>query len=298
MACLIPKRVVNPRYKKIAPDTHFRLYHETLGQYPKDDYYVSVNCGRCINCLKRDLSSWRFRLIEHIRSLSTTQLKKSYFVTLTLNPRYYTDSKTLLKRYVRLFLDRVRKKIGHSISHFLITERGDLYGRIHFHGFFFDTDLSPSLIGVLWKYGFVQYTNLFSVRNISQKVSYITTYITTSIVKDSPHKVFTPEELPLKLVSPGIGKSYASRRSSFHQTNLFPFTYDQSHLYPLPRYLRQKVFTEDQLKTMSKDYFRLYSDDVIPDPPYFIGSRKYIDYSLYLRDLKPIINTYHSIYGK
>lgn len=50
--------------------------------------------------------------------------------------------------------------------------------------------------------------------------------------------------------------------------------------------MRNKVFTSDQLEKFKKDYFLHYSPDVIPEPPYFIGSHIYHDYSLYLRDSK------------
>lgn len=300
MACLIQKRVVNPHYKKIAPDTHFTMYHSTLGRYPKQDYYINVDCGRCINCFRKYMSSWKFRLLHEFYNLTPTQLKRSYFVTLTIENRFYTDKKPLLKKMVRRFLERVRKKYKKSIRHFLITERGEERNRYHFHGFFIDTIVPPNEFYNLWYYGFVKISPLNSVYPISQSVSYCTTYVTKG-KKGTIDFVIPPEDFPLVLVSPGIGKSYVS--STFAKvhtlTDLQPMAFDfNGSPRSLPRYLRNKVFDESQLKLLKDDFFANFDDDVIPDPPYYIGNVKFDDYSVYLRECNFIKQIYYSIYGK
>ena len=301
MACLIQKRIVNPHYKKIAPDSHFRLYHEVHGQYPKNDYYVFVDCGRCINCFKKYMSSWRFRLLHEFYSLSPSQLKHTYYVTFTIEPKYYTTKKPLLKKMVRRFLERVRKHYKHSVRHFLVTERGDNgTHRFHFHGFLFDTDVNPAHLYQLWHYGFVSvYPVTSSQYEISQQVSYCTTYITKGKKGKLPD-VIPPDEFPLILVSPGLGSSYVSYSRGLHTRGiLFSQAYDfQGKLRSLPRYLRQKVFNESQLKFLKDDYFKNFSDDVLPEGPYFIGDRQYNDYSLYLKDAQKIKSKYYKYYVK
>lgn len=299
MACLIPKRIVNPHYKKISPDRHFLLYNDISGLYPKKDYYIDVACGRCINCFKKYMSSWRFRLLNEILSLSSSALSKSYYVTLTIEPKYYSEKKAHLKVMVRRFLDRCRKRYGHSVRHFLVTERGEEKQRLHFHGFFINTDVPPNMFYQLWHYGFV---SIYPIGDrgysISQEVSYCTTYITKGKKGRLPD-VLTPEDVPLVLVSPGMGKSYVNRKSSFHQSTLLPFAYDfTGKLRSLPRYYRLKVFTEQQLKDMKDQYFDNLSDDVIPDGPYYIGERVYNDYTQYLRDSQKFKQIYNQIYGK
>lgn len=301
MACLIPKRIVNPHYKKIAPDTHFVLYHETLGKYPKTDYFITVGCGSCINCFKKYMSSWRFRLMHEFLSLDERTLNKSYYVTLTIEPKFYTEKKPLLKKMVRRFLERVRSKYKKSIRHFLITERGEDNGRYHFHGFFFDPPCPANEFYNLWYYGFVDiYPVTDKSSTLSQKISYCTTYITKGKKGNLP-LVLSPEDKPLVLVSPGLGRCYVDKfRGMHHQSNqLFSQAFDiNGSLRSLPRYLRQYIFTDEELKTLKDDYFNKYSDDVIDEPPYFIGERVYNDYDSYVKALIPIKELYYKLYGK
>lgn len=235
MACLVPKRIVNPHYKKIAPDSHFRLYHEFHGQYPKNDYYITVDCNRCINCFRKYMASWRFRLIHEYLGLSEVERSKSYYVTLTFENEFYSENPIIIKKYVRRFLDRCRKRFGHSVRHFLVTEFGDNTHRLHFHGFFFNTDIPPNLFYQLWYYGFVSIYRLGSREySVLQEISYCTTYITKGKKGHLP-EVLGIGEKPLVLVSPGLGASYVKSKSHFHQSSLSHFSYDLSgHPYPLP----------------------------------------------------------------
>ena len=295
MACLIPRSVVNPRYKKIAPLNHYLLYGSRL------DYKVPVDCGRCINCFRKYMGSWRFRLIHEFLSLTPEQRSRSYYVTLTIEPKFYTEKKPLLKLMVRRFLDRARKKYGHSIRHFLVTERGEDTNRYHFHGFFFDTNVISSDIWNLWHYGYVTVFNLGDINeNIYRDIAYTTTYITKGR-KGSLPMVLAPEDRPLVLVSPGLGANYAKTHKEFHHQNgiLIPFAMEQNGtMRSLPRYLRQKVFDESALKELSTDFFKNYDDDVIPDGPYYIGNVRYDDYTVYKEACKPYVNLYNQIYGK
>ena len=301
MACLIPQRIVNPHYKKIAPDTHFTLYHETLGKFPKNDYYISVGCGHCVNCFKKYMSAWRFRLLHEFLNLDDTILKNSYYVTLTIENRFYTEKKPLLKKMVRRFLERVRSKYKKSIRHFLITERGEDFNRLHFHGFFIDPPCPPNEFYNLWYYGFVKIKPVIdSDHTLSQQISYCTSYVTKGRKGKLP-LVLAPEDKPLVLVSPGIGRSYVDKYKNFHhQSNLlFSQAFDfNGSLRSLPRYLRNYVFTDDELLTLKNDFYDSYSDDLIPDPPYFIGDRQYNDYDSYCNALIPIKQLHKKIYGK
>lgn len=300
MACLVDKVIVNPRYRKIAPDTHMRLYHPEVGFYPKKDYFVKVDCGRCINCFRKYMSAWRFRLLHEFYNLSRSQLCNSYFVTLTIEPKYYSEKPVVLKKMVRRFLERVRKHCGKSVRHFLVTERGEEGNRLHFHGFFIDPSFDVSLTYNLWYYGFVEVVPVVSTEYpLSQRVSYCTSYVTKG-KKGKVDDIILPENWPVVLVSPGLGKSYAQNPLFNHSSPvLYPMTAEfNGTSRSLPRYLRQKVFTEDELKTLKDDYFNNYSYDVIPDPPYYIGNVEYTDYTVYLRDIKFIQFQYKKIYGK
>lgn len=277
-----------------------KLYHETLGLYPRKDYFVNVDCGRCINCFRKYMSAWRFRLIHECLSMSREQMNRTYFATLTLEPKYYTDKKHLLKKYIRQFLEHVRYRCGSSPRHFIVTERGEKKNRLHFHAIFFDAPFKRSLLHNLWKYGFVAVRLLNEPPyTVSQSISYCTSYVTKG-KKGIVENVIKPEDYPIVLVSPGLGSSYVSKNRFIHHQNvLFPMAFDlNGTVRSLPRYLRQKVFNPDELTLLKDDYFDNYSDDVIPDPPYYIGNREYTDYSSYLSACADIKFQYKQIYGK
>lgn len=287
--------VVNPRYKKIAPHRHFALYGD------RKDYMIPVDCGRCINCFKKYLGNWRFRLLEEFKGMSNSELLNSYYITFTIAPKYYSEKKAKLKKMVRLFLERVRQQTGKSPRHFFVTERGEEKDRLHFHGFLFNINFSPNLLSKFWFYGFVRvYPVLDPTTPFAKRVAYCTTYITKGKkTKTKLDTVITPEDFPLILVSPGLGASYVHRKMAFHHQrgNLIPFADNDVRLVRLPRYLRQKVFSEKEQKQMSDAYFDNLSEDVIPDPPYFIGDVQYNDYSLYLQALTSVQLKYKQIYG-
>lgn len=294
MACIIGRSVVNPRYKKIAPHRHYALYGHRY------DYIIPVDCGRCINCLKKYLGNWSFRLQQEFNHLPRDVISNSFFVTLTIEPEFYTEKKPLLIKMVRRFLERVRKNYGRSVRHFLITERGENFGRYHFHGFLIDIPFPPNELYNLWHYGFADVVPLDnSEYPLSQRISYITTYITKG-KKSKIDVIIAPEDFPLVLTSPGLGAAYAdSKRSFHHQNNTYiPFADNGSRLVRLPRYLRQKIFSESELKELSYAYFNGLDDDVIPEPPYYIGNQEYNDYTVYLKDCQKYIKQYKKIYGK
>ena len=300
MACLVPRMIVNPRYRKIAPDRHYFLYNDIDGLYPKKDYYIQIPCNRCVNCFKKYMSQWRTRLLYELLYYSRAQISRTYFVTLTLEPKHYTEKKPLLKKYIRQFLEHVRYKTTRSPRHFIVTERGEDKNRLHFHAIFFDCNFPKSHLHKFWKFGFVKARDLVCPDyTISQSVSYITTYITKG-KKGKIENIISPENFPLVLVSPGLGLNYVKRNHKFHhQGTLIPFCKDvYGNIVSLPRYYRQKVFSEDELKSLKDTYFDNFSHDVMPEPPYFIGGVQYDDYSVYLSKLVDIKNEYNLIYGK
>lgn len=296
MSCLVGRKIVNPHYKKLHPDKHYLLYGH------KEDYLIPVDCGVCVNCVNKYKSAWNFRLEQEFKYMSLKELQRVYYVTLTMAPEWYSESRSHLSLLVRRFLERYRKKFKKSIRHFLITERGeDENGehRIHFHGFFFELD-HPELIWQLWAYGFVKVKPLVQKGEIVRNyIGYVTGYI-TSFVDDV---IIDKFDKPMVFCSKKLGIAYAidAKNVAFHHQNdtLFPLTYSNNYkLRSLPRYLRNKVFTEKERNLMKNDYFRNYDDDVIPDPPYYIGKQVYNDYSAYRKALDEIYNQYLKKYGK
>ena len=295
MSCLIERKVVNPRYKKIHPENHFVLFGD------RDDYYIPVDCGVCVNCVNKYKSSWYFRLVKEFEYYTIEQLKRSYYVTLTMDPLYYSESKHETRLLFRRFLERVRKKTGHSVRHFFISERGDAEDgehRIHFHGFLFDISFNPNLIWSFWNYGFVKVKPCINPEvPLIEFIGYCAGYIT----KEVDECIIDKFDKPYVFVSPGLGKSYATdpQNIAFHHQNnqLIPFVLENNTMRSLPRYLRQKVFSDDALKQMKNDYFKNISDDILPPAPYYIGKQQFEDYTVYQRAIKEIKNQYIEKYG-
>lgn len=329
MACCIPQRIINPRYRK-----HLRVYASnsfddlvrngvnmlkndlkngvslsrskwrsyssyifktTIDQYAdRDDFYIDVPCGRCINCLRSRQTHWRIRLLEEYKYMSSDARANSFFVTLTIAPKYYDLILKEPQKYIRRFLDRVRKKCGKSPRHFIVTEFGENTDRYHFHALFFDFPADIYMLEDLWKYGFV------NVRQLTdRRVNYITSYIT----KHNTEHVIDPKYVEQIFVSPGLGKAYCDDvyNQRWHRRDGEPIPIminDSGMMQLMPRYFRHKIFTDEEIERLQIAYFANLDEGVIPDPPYYIGKKRYSDYTLYLADCDRILQVYKMIYRK
>ena len=128
--------------------------------------------------MKQKGRAWQIRLSEEIR-----QDPKAIFVTLTISDESWRKIKNAyiqlsdedcIKKMVRLFLERVRKKTKKSLKHWLTTERGGTNTeRYHLHGLIWGEN-AEALTKSLWQYGFV-----FIGTFVNEcTVNYITKYIT------------------------------------------------------------------------------------------------------------------------
>lgn len=274
MACCIPLRIINPKYKKFVK--HCRDPTTEVYQYEdRQDFYLDVPCGVCANCLKSRGTMWRTRLHEEWYSLSSTARQNSYFITLTISDDYINCDVAYL---VRRFLERIRKKYKRSIRHWLITEYGDETKRLHLHGLLFDLPFDRHLLHKFWTFGFISYSLI-----TARRISYVTSYVNKSLKND---RIEDPRYHQKIFTSPGLGASFVSPSTIAHSKvdgHPVPFMYNRSnHAVALPRYYRSKIFSEDDLEDLKERYYANLSDDVIPDPPYWIGNTRYDDYTVYL----------------
>lgn len=235
--CIKPIKIVNPRYVKLSGSKAQAL--RDFGLQP--DLYLIVPCGRCLHCLRRRGSEWRRRLLDEYRYMSASDRRKVRFITLTVAPKYYNDFVKRPKYYIRLFLDRYRKRFGHSPRHWIINEYGDTGGRLHFHALFFDNEIYRHQLEEVWQYGIVRSSRLRS----AAAISYITTYVTKFLDK----WIIDKNEKQFILCSPGIGKAYTldPDNIAWHHAcgQLRSYRLDfNGRLVALPRYYRQKIFSE------------------------------------------------------
>ena len=295
MACLIDPVIINRKYVKIASEND-----EPVDNYSnREDFYVHVPCRRCINCVNSYMTYWRNRLMYEYEYMSSDARANSYFVTLTFSNNVISSPwdnsivNEMLPDIKRRFIDRIRKKVGSSPRHWFVTEYGEKFGRLHLHGIFFDCNFDIHFLEEYWGLGLVDFQQLNE--NASK---YCTSYIT----KGNDDVIVPPHKIQRVFCSPGIGKGYCDDpvNVQYHHPRpglLNPIMQNSSNfLQAMPRYFKQKIFTDDEREDMTQQYFNEYSDDVIPEPPYRIGKKSFIDYTLYLAECKKYVKQYKKIY--
>ena len=272
MACENPLRMMNPRYKKMAPDVRLSYSRSCFGMDTPPDYYIEVPCGCCQACEKRRMFDFRVRLMyEH------AAYPNSAFITLTFNDENLQRFKDDPNKAVRLFLDRARKFYGKGLRHWIVAEYGTLNGRIHYHGLLFNTPpkFNAERLASLWDYGYVWlgYAN-------PETVKYITKYVTKS--------ASCGKKPPRIITSKGIGESYISPETvRFHisdDNTLRPYIHVGGVKFPLPRYYYGKIFTDDLKLQMVLD--RFYN----PPEKFYCNGREYTNELEYIQARKALFD--------
>lgn len=223
---------------------------------------ISVPCGKCEVCRNDDSLSWRIRLKEHFYSS-----ENAYFVTLTYDDAHlpfdnitYEDGRTdyvpvVCKRDVQNFFKRFRfefesyyKEKDFKFSYFLVSEYGPTFLRPHYHAILFNLPVLSSVDGVqdkqlcerierLWNKGFIKIDKCNEAR-----ICYCTKYMSC--------QTYLPYYLPrpFRLISRYIGYSYLSKldRINWHKEQLNCYYPDGIYKCKLPRYYRDKIFSDDE----------------------------------------------------
>lgn len=190
--CLYPRLILNPKY---IGNKKNKFTPPELKDVRKK--YISIGCGKCIECLNKKRRDWIIRLTEENKQNNT------YFCTLTFNDESLeklieyndgdTDANEIAKSAIRLFTERYRKKYKKALKHWFITELGKKEKRIHLHGFCW-TDVNEKELDKFWGYGYT----LFKRANSEKAIKYCLKYVTKN---EENHE-------PKILASKGIGKSY------------------------------------------------------------------------------------------
>lgn len=233
MACEKPLVIKNPRYNEANID-YWREYFKDI--YNMDflpDRSISIPCGKCGSCLRSRMNSYRLRLLYEYE-----RYPNSLFITLTFDGYYVKLFKRDYNRAVRLFLDRLRKKYGKGIRHFIIGEYGEKNGRFHYHGILFNVPFKrydyPTLQS-LWKYGLF-HCGLLKPGGIHYVVKYIT--------KEDPNGF---QKIPRLIISKGLGESFLeSSEAKFAKANNKSYIVTGGKIVPLSRYYLTKLYDYDE----------------------------------------------------
>lgn len=239
--CLYPKRIRNPRYLPNMKN-HYNAPVCTDGRLK----YIDIPCGLCYECRKQKANSWKFRLQQEINNKSNNN---KFFVTLTfsderlaaLAARQKKDKNAterdngIAKDAVKLWRERWRKLYGKSPKHWLVTELGEEYGRIHLHGIIFEENTAERL-DKTWQYGFVYIGEYVNEKTINYIVKYI-------FKTNEQNRLYTP----IVLSSPGIGKSFCNtydfKTLSVNKTKI---RLKNGSEIEAPTYYKAKALTDEQ----------------------------------------------------
>lgn len=211
---------------------------------------VPVPCGKCPDCVGRRISGWSFRLMQQEKiSMS------SYFITLTYDTAHVPITRagfmSLNKRHIQLFYKRLRKLHASdtitsgmpSIKYFTVGEYGGKTNRPHYHAILFNVHLPH--IQRAWQYGSVHYGKVSGA-----SVGYTLKYIHKA-KKIPMHR--NDDRIPeFALMSKGLGQNYLTNKMvKWHHADLVNRMYvttSQGQKVSMPRYYKQKIYTESEMK--------------------------------------------------
>lgn len=282
---------MNPKYRKYCKDRVFSYKAlppgmECVNDVGLEDVYITVPCGKCVMCRKKEYNSWRVRLIhevqDHIRKYGPTRKKKTggmYFVTITLHPRVYEKAKrdphSVIREFLEDYRNDMRKKYPgkankhkrRSLRHWIVTELGETTHRLHYHGILFGVqETKTELRERLSKIGhcFIGYVT-------ERTASYITKYMLKPQLDEDWYK-------PRKFVSAGFGKCYCT-----NPTNVATHNRGDGKYYielgkfkcGIPRYYLKYLFPEDWLLQ------RKYLNAIEPPSFWRLPFGIYTDYEVY-----------------
>lgn len=245
--CLYTKYIENPKYKPNRKNGYRPPELKDLRLK-----YVPAKCGRCIECRKQKQRMWLIRLNEELKKGG-----ECYFVTLTFNEESYEylrkklgikkepnseENNTIATEAVNMYMDLIRWHNNRRyVKHWLITERGEDFGRIHLHGLIW---CSKELIKK-WKFGYLY---------IGQYVNEITLKYVTKYMLKIPEK--HPEFIGKVMCSKGIGSGYeqslnAKTWNKFRGRNTNEtYILNNGTKVNLPEYYRNKLYTDQEKEAL------------------------------------------------
>lgn len=221
---------------------------------PKTKQYISAPCGKCPDCRTRRAQAWIFRLQQEEKIH-----RSSIFLTLTYSDDNLPlsgpdDHHTLYKPDVQNFLKRLRKNTGtKTIKYYFCGEYGTHTWRPHYHAILFDATYEQ--IDKAWGLG-----HIHTAPANPDTMAYTTKYMCkTKRVPAFEGDTRLPE---FSLMSKGMGKNYLTPEIiKYYETTQNSFlTLPGGFKQPLPRYYRDRIFTEAERETInSKTQSQVYT---------------------------------------
>lgn len=291
--CLAPKIIINRHYLKITNNNRVQAL-DHFGQEP--DFYIKVDCGLCVECQRKRGNNWKTRLIdEYHYFLDKFPDRKVHFCTLTCAPEFYSDFKENPNRFIRLFLERYRKRYGKSFKHWIVSEYGEKRGRLHLHMIAFGALFDVQELRSLWSYGRVDLQTLKGPQGLTYVSGYVNKVVKGDklskqdiplfISKDKKTYIWTSPKLGL-----GYALDYANRRYHSQNNNrIFIRQRENGSPFSIPRYYLDKLFSPVDLYNRKVLYFKQMFE--LPKPPYKVLYSYYNDLSTYFQKIHSLGGT-------
>lgn len=235
----------------------------TIKPYEDINRFISVPCGRCINCLSRKRNEWTIRIrLEELTSSFGVSV-----VTLTYNDNNLPFSSkgfpTLNFVDVQLWLKRFRKLLSSefiSLRYFICGEYGDTFNRPHYHCILFFNKDDKEVTFKQWSmtslYKYLSSSWTLGLFEIDEPNPAYLHYCTKYALKDNGN-TNRPDESCVKpgsLMSrkPALGSSYLTTEMvKYYKSNIDNnILYQDGFKYPLPRSFRQKIFNGNCYKSL------------------------------------------------
>lgn len=200
---------------------------------------VPVPCGKCMECKKRRVSAWSFRLMQEYKVSQS-----AYFITLTYDTAHVPITNhgfmSLSKRDVQLFFKRLRKAHGQTscIKYYAAGEYGEDTMRPHYHVILFNAKIEK--ISPAWGLGHVHYGQVTEA-----SVGYTLKYICKDSIIPLHDRDDRQKEFPL--MSKGLGKNYLTKAMiAWHKASpdrMYCNLLDGKKI-AMPRYYKDKIYTD------------------------------------------------------
>lgn len=217
---------------------------------------LKVPCGKCVDCKKRRVDSWVFRLQQEHKMHAY-----AHFITLT----YQTDTvpissngfMTLNRRDFTLFMKRLRKLSGiKGIKYYAVGEYGTKNSRPHYHAIVFGVD-DEKFYENAWQ---VKANNrpgkipigTIDVQPASQNgMAYVCKYLDKK--KKIPQHSRDDREKEFSVMSQRLGYNYIDpdtvygrRNIKYHKDHLdkMYLTLRSGHKIAMPRYYRDQIYSD------------------------------------------------------
>lgn len=264
-----PTQCLTPIVLKARPDK-FRLDKQGMtDQFP---------CGKCPPCLRKRQAGWLFRLKQE-QLIS----KNASFITLTYDDEHLPKTEqgipTLNRKHPQLFIKRLRKIVEtyfpqtEKIRYYLCGEYGSITARPHYHAIIFNLPQEylnhPELLTRDWQMG-----NTMTCACNDATMTYVTKYIMKTMYHENDKT--DPRQKEFSNISKGIGGSYLSKATrSYYKVHLLPYlTVEDGERRTMPRYYKEKLYTEAERKKINKK-----TEQYMLDNPEFNSEKHRQDYT-------------------